>query len=220
MAKITKISEIKPENNLFVFDKEYNDKRPTLYQVSDFIDAYKERPEDFGKAVMAVHAWPKLDKDWIKEAINDYLNDHAIESEEFYGGEDFTIDDLWDDETLRLSKIVEILENMLFRSGYFLKPCDALEIDYSELATAKPEPEPASEPTPNRREILEAKKEKYLRILIAELHSMEETLQHPFTVGAAVCAKSNVYQAAYDLGEVVFALAQLEKEEKNQCGTT
>lgn len=205
MAKITKISEIKPENNLFVFDKEYNDKRPTLYQVSAFIDAYKERPEDFGKAFMAVNTWPKLDKDWIKEAISDYLNDHAIESEEFYGGEGFTIDDLWNDETL--PKIVEILETMLFRSGYFLKPCDALEIDYSELATAKPEPEPA----PDRRDILEAKKEKYLRILIAELHSMEETLQHPFTVGAAVCAKSNVYQAAYDLGEVVFKLAQIEK---------
>ena len=76
---------------------------------------------------------------------------------------------------------------------------------------AKPEPEPASEPAPDRREILEAKKEKYLRILIAEIHSMEETLQHPFTVGAAVCAKSNVYQAAYDLGEVVFELAQIEK---------
>lgn len=217
MTKMAKISEIKPENDMFVFDKEYNDERPILYQVSNFIDAYKERPEDFGRAFLAIHAWPKLDQGWIKEALNDYLNDHAIESDEFYGGEGFTIDDLWDDETL--SKIVEILQNMLFRSGYFLKPCDALEIDYSELATAKPEPEPASEPASNRREILEAKKEKYLRILIAELHSMEEVLQHPFTTGAAVCAKSNVYQAAYDLGEVMFELAQLEKEEK-QCGTT
>ena len=213
MGKITKISELKPENNIFVFDKEYNDKRPTLYQVSNFIDAYKERPEDFGKAFLALHAWPKLGQDWIKEALNDYLNDDAITTEEFYGGEDFSIEDLWDDETL--PKIVEFLQSMLFRSGYFLKPCDAIEIDYSELAVEKPEPEPETEPepAPNRREVLEAKKEKYLRILIAELHSMEEVLQHPFTVGAACCAKSNVYQAAYDLGEVVFELAQLEKGE-------
>ena len=215
MTKITKISEIKPENNLFVFDKEYNDKRPILYQVSTFIDAYKERPEDFGKAVMAVSTWPKLDKDWIKEAINDYLNDDAITTEEFYGGEGFTIDDLWNDETL--PKIVEILQNMLFRSGYFLKPCDALEIDYSELATAKPEPEPEPEPTPDRREILEAKKERYLGILFAEVRSLLQESSMPKHFQEATL--SNIDQAAYDLGEAVFELAQLEKEE-NQCGTT
>ena len=100
------------------------------------------------------------------------------------------------------------------------KRMDQMKKDIQQLQKTKAEadkkPEPASEPAPDRRGILEAKKEKYLRILIAELHSMEETLQHPFTVGAAVCAKSNVYQAAYDLGEVVFELAQLEKGEKGK----
>lgn len=96
-----------------------------------------------------------------------------------------------------------------------MKPCDVIEIDYSELATAKPEPEPEPEPTPDRRDILEAKKEKYLRILIAELHRMKETLQHPFTVGAAICNTSNVCQAACDLGEAMYELDKLEKENPN-----
>ena len=103
----------------------------------------------------------------------------------------------------------------------YCQDCDAnigIHTTFEEAAAAwnrrnaKPEPEPA----PDRREILEAKKEKYLRILIAELHRMKETLQHPFTVGAAICITSYVCQAACDLGEVVFELEQLEKGEKGK----
>lgn len=83
-------------------------------------------------------------------------------------------------------------------------------------AEAEKKPEPASEPAPERRDILEAKKEKYLRILIAEFHTMKKTLQHPFTVGAAIYNTSNICQAACDLGEVVFELEQLEKGEKGK----
>ena len=69
------------------------------------------------------------------------------------------------------------------------------------------------EPKPTMNEALEAKKEKCLRILIAELHSMEDVFRRPFLVGDPGLAKSHVEQAAYDLGEVMFELAQIEKEE-------
>ena len=136
-----KLSTLKPEDPIFVFDKEYNDKRPTLYPVRDFIEEYKERPEDFGQAVVAVKVEPKLERDWIKEILNDYFNDRVIESEYFYGGEAFTTDDLWDDRTLQW--VTMLLEGMLRKSGYFVKP-GPLEIDYSELTPKKPEAESSS----------------------------------------------------------------------------
>lgn len=209
-----KISDLKPTDEILVFDKEHSEKRPTLYQVRDFINEYKERPEDFGKAYNAWKKVPDLDKEDIKSKLSDYFADRVIESEYFYGGDDFTTDDLW--ENRKLLMITRILECMLGDSGYFLVP-GRFEVDYSELVPVKPEPQP--DPVPSRKEILEEKKEKCFRILIAELHSMEEVLQRPFLVGDPGLAKSHVEQAAYDLGEVVFELAKLEKEE-NQCGTT
>ena len=206
-----KLSNLKPEDQIFVFDKEYSEKRPTLYTVKDFVEAYKERPEDFGNAKSTWKKVPDLDKEEIKDLLCDYFADRVIESEYFYGGEDFTTDDLWDEHSL--DRITRILEGMLGDSGYFLEP-GRFEVDYSELTPKKPEAEP--DQTPCRKDILEAKKEKYLRILIAELHSMKETLQHPFTVGAAVCNTSNVCQAACDLSEAVFELEQLEKGEKGK----
>lgn len=206
-----KISDLKPTDEILVFDTLYSEKRPTLYTVRDFINEYKERPEDFGKAYNAWKKVPDLDKEVIKSLLSDYFADRVIDSEYFYCGDNFTTDDLWDDRTLY--RITRILESMLGDSGYFLEP-GRFEVDYSELVPVKPEAEPDT--APSRKEILEEKKEKCFRILIAELHSMEETLQRPFLVGDPGLAKSHVEQAAYDLGEVVFELAKLEKEENHE----
>ena len=98
------------------------------------------------------------------------------------------------------------------------KRMDQMKKDIQQLQKAKVEADkkPEPEPIPNRREVLEAKKEKNLRILIAELHSMKKMLQYSFTVGAAIRVTSNVCQAACDLGEVVLELEQLEKVEEGK----
>ena len=134
-----KISELKPSDEIFVFDKLYSEKSPTLYPVREFIEAYKERPEDFGKAYNTWKKVPDLDKEDIKGLLCDYFADRVIESEYFYGGDNFTTDDLWDERTL--CWITRILESMLGNSGYFLEP-GRFEIDYSELAPEKPEAAP------------------------------------------------------------------------------
>lgn len=101
------------------------------------------------------------------------------------------------------------------------KRMDQMKKDIQQLqktkAEAEKKPEPASEPAPERREILEAKKERYLGILFAEVRSLLQESSMPKHFREATL--SNIDQAAYDLGEAVFELAQLEKEE-NQCGTT
>lgn len=203
-----KLSTLQPEGQIFVFDTLYSEKSPTLYQVRDFIEAYKERPEDFGKAVVAWKKAPELERDWIKEILSDCFNDRVIESEHFYGGDNFTTDDLWDEHTLR--RVTMFLESMLSDSGYFVEP-GPFEIDYQELAPKKPEAEP--DPAPSRKEILEEKKERYLRILIAEVRSL---LLLPPTLQANSAAQSTIERAAFDLGEAVYELEKLEKEENHE----
>lgn len=95
------------------------------------------------------------------------------------------------------------------------KRMDQMKKDIQQLqktkAEAEKKPEPVSEPAPERREILEAKKERYLGILFAEVRSLLQESSMPKHFQEATL--SNIDQAAYDLGEAVFELAQLEKEE-------
>lgn len=212
-----KLSILKPEDQIFVFDKEYNNKRPTLYPVRDFIEEYKERPEDFGQAVVAVKVEPKLDRDWIKESLNDYFNDHALGSEYFYGGEAFTTNDLWDDRTLQW--VTMLLEGMLRKSGYFVKP-GPLEIDYSELTPKKPEAQP--DPVPSRKEILKAKRDQFFAKLLVEVSRLEDMLRHRLSEmdvedarTLLECARVRVNQATFELCTAAYDLDQLEREEKN-----
>ena len=202
-----KISELKPSDEIFVFDKLHSEKSPTLYTVSDFIEAYKERPEDFGKAVTTIKVIQELDANLIKDALNEYFADSVICSEDFYGGDGFTTDDLWDARTLR--KITAMLEDMVAQTGYFLRPHPATsnEVDYSELTPEKPD----TAPTQSRKEVLEAKKERYLGILFAEVRSLLQESSMPKYIQEVTL--SNIDQAAYDLGEAVFELARIEREE-------
>lgn len=212
-----KLSILKDMDEIFVFDKEYSETRPTLYPVCDFIEAYKERPEDFGKAVVAVKTEPKLERDWIKELLNDYFNDRVIDSEYFYGGEAFTTDDLWDDRTLQ--QVTIFLEGMLRKSGYFVKP-GPLEIDYSELTPKKPEAEP--DPAPSRKEILKAKRDQFSAKLLDEVSRLEDMIRHRLSEMDAEdartileCARVRVNQATFELCAAAYDLDQLEREEKN-----
>lgn len=212
-----KLSTLKPEDQIFVFDKEYSDKRPTLYPVKDFIEAYKERPEDFGNAVVALKVEPKLDPEEIKDLLRDYFADMVIESEYFYCDEAFTIDDLWDDRTLQ--RVTMFLAGMLRRSGNFVKP-GPLEIDYSELAPKKPEAQP--DPVPSRKEILKAKRDQFSAKLLDEVSRLEDMLRHRLSEmdvedarTILECVRVRVNQATFELCAAAYDLDQLEREEKN-----
>ena len=212
-----KLSNLKPEEQIFVFDKVYSEKRSTLYPVRDFIEAYKERPEDFGQAVIALKVEPKLDPEEIKDLLCDYFADRVIESEYFYGGEAFTTDDLWDDRTLQ--RVTMFLESMLRKSGYFVKP-GPLEIDYSELSPNKPEAEP--DPVPRRKDILKAKRDQFSAKLLVEVSRLEDMLRHRLSEMDAEdartileCARVRVNQATFELCSAAYDLDQLEREEKN-----
>lgn len=107
------------------FDTEYD---YSFVQVSDLKDALAKRPDDIGKVWLAAKVKYALHEDLIKEALEEVFDQVVVPADNFVYHEDFTVDELWDKETL--PKIKKLLDEMLSESGFFMTKTD-VEVDCS-----------------------------------------------------------------------------------------
>lgn len=107
------------------FDTEYD---YSFVQVSDLKDALAERPDDIGHVWLAAKVKYALHEDCIKEALEEVFDQVVVPADNFVYHEDFTVDELWDKETL--PKIKKLLDEMLSESGFFMTKTD-VEVDCS-----------------------------------------------------------------------------------------
>lgn len=97
-------------------------------------DYIQSDPESVGKAFFAVKVRYELNKNSLKDYLEELFDQEVVPAENFIYHEAFVVDELWDKETL--GKVKKLLDDMLSNSGYFQKKTDT-EIDYSELVPQK-----------------------------------------------------------------------------------
>ena len=95
------------------------------------------RPEDVGKVWLAVRVRYSLPEVALKDALEEMFDQIVVPSDNFvYDDETFTVDELWDAETL--GKVKNLLDNMLTNSWHFLAKTEC-EIDCSAFVKQRKE---------------------------------------------------------------------------------
>lgn len=95
------------------------------------------RPEDVGKVWLAVRVSYSLPEAALKDALEEMFDQIVVPSDNFVcDDEKFTVDELWDAETLGMVK--NLLDNMLTNSWHFLAKTE-YEIDCSAFVKQRKE---------------------------------------------------------------------------------
>lgn len=103
-------------------------------RVYDLKDYLKTRPEGVGKVFLAEKVRHEINESLLKDTLEQFFDEEVVPAENFIYHEAFTVDELWNKETL--GKVKKLLDDMLSDSGYFLKKTDT-EVDYTELVPQK-----------------------------------------------------------------------------------
>lgn len=118
------------KDDVFVFVEDNGNVEYDHYfdTVRNLKDALKTRSEDIGQVFFASKVKYSLPEVALKDALEEMFDQTVVPSDHFIYHEDFTVDELWDAETL--GNVKNLLDDMLSNSGHFLVKTE-YEIDCS-----------------------------------------------------------------------------------------
>ena len=122
------INSLKDDAFVFIEDNGYVEYDHYFDSVWNLKETLKTRPDDIGAVFLAVKFKYSLPEVALKDALEEMFDQTVVPSDHFIYHEAFTVDELWDKETL--PKIKKLLDDMLSDSGYFLIKTE-YEIDCS-----------------------------------------------------------------------------------------
>ena len=126
------------KDDAFVFVEDHGNVEYDHYfdNVWNLKETLKTRPDDIGTVFLATKFKYSLPEVALKDALEEMFDQTVVPSDHFIYHEDFTVDELWDKETL--GKIKKLLDDMLSDSGYFLGKTE-YEIDCSAFVKQRKE---------------------------------------------------------------------------------